>query len=547
MKFSFRSASSTILLSLFLFPFPFFLLPVPSVSAANVQFSCWCRDETTRTCNHHQIDSGIQETDSLWASLGLVIVSGGTLGTNSTMDAILSGHPDLDARLRASDVRNACTSRCAADGDRAFRFETTYRAEICTECNPSPDSSCSESASDRLAFGKADVKAKVDECEARKKATSLLPVHLAIPIGGVSQVSGLPDYINVAYRYMVTIVLVAAIVMVVYGGFRYLVGATIGDIQAGKKIIQDALVGMLIVLGAYTILSTINPDTTLLSLTPPTTINCQELALPDAVKKTTCDSDSECSAGERCVLAKNVVFDASAVAESTVEGAEEGRKLARDSRAAGLIGLVTSPYGLSSLFLESREARRERGGITIGGFAGAVGESALQIERDLSNIRVCSTGEQGSPCVPTPPSGPESAPVTKGELTGDRFCREGLACVGSWSMCWQESGNGPGMPCDVNANCANNRCVAVEGTEFKVCEIQVNNGSLCSFVRGTTTVFPIQCSGYSNPTQEFVCAACPAVGGAGGVRNWRPLQPGESIQGQCKPRAEVDAITNCAP
>ncbi len=74
-------------------------------------------------------------------------------------------------------------------------------------------------------------------------------------------ISFLGQYINAIYRYAVAVVLIVAIVMVVYGGFRYLVGASIGDIQAGKKIIIDAIMGMLIVLGAYMILNTVNPDT----------------------------------------------------------------------------------------------------------------------------------------------------------------------------------------------------------------------------------------------------------------------------------------------
>lgn len=78
--------------------------------------------------------------------------------------------------------------------------------------------------------------------------------------GDTVVVAFLGQYINAIYRYAVTIVLIAAVVMVVYGGFRYLVGASIGDIQAGKKIIVDAIMGMLIVLGGYMILSTINPD-----------------------------------------------------------------------------------------------------------------------------------------------------------------------------------------------------------------------------------------------------------------------------------------------
>ncbi len=50
-------------------------------------------------------------------------------------------------------------------------------------------------------------------------------------------------------------------VMVVYGGFRYLVGSGLGDVKRGKEIILDAIAGLIILLGAYVILANINPAT----------------------------------------------------------------------------------------------------------------------------------------------------------------------------------------------------------------------------------------------------------------------------------------------
>ena len=100
-----------------------------------------------------------------------------------------------------------------------------------------------------------------------------IDVELGVSIGGVSKISGatredgavsvpfIGQYVNIVYRYMVGIVLIVAIVMVVYGGFRYLTGATSGNVSKGKEIIRDALIGMLLTLGAYVILNTINPAT----------------------------------------------------------------------------------------------------------------------------------------------------------------------------------------------------------------------------------------------------------------------------------------------
>ncbi len=77
---------------------------------------------------------------------------------------------------------------------------------------------------------------------------------------GTVTVSFIGEYISGAYRFAVGIVLIAAIIMVVWGGFRYLIGSGFEDVSRGKEIIRDAIAGMLIVVAGYSILYTINPD-----------------------------------------------------------------------------------------------------------------------------------------------------------------------------------------------------------------------------------------------------------------------------------------------
>ena len=112
--------------------------------------------------------------------------------------------------------------------------------------------------------------------------------QLSVPIPGLTfqtaTISGgrltsnqLGQYIAAMYRYAVAIVLMTAIIMTVYGGFRYLIGASLGDIKAGKQIIQDAIVGMILVLGAYLILQTVNPDTIMFRPLVLTTVDAEDL------------------------------------------------------------------------------------------------------------------------------------------------------------------------------------------------------------------------------------------------------------------------------
>ncbi len=506
-------------------------------------FHCWCQDETTRTCNHHTIDSGIEESDTTWTELGLALTTNPAYGVGvaaqKTVQDLLA-LPQLASRR--TEIGDRCIERCREDGNRrAIRFETTYRGEICEECVADPNSSCTEDRGARLAFGEERTEQLIAACEERR-SQSLLPVKLAVPIGGVGQVEGLPDYINVAYRYLVTVVLVVAIVMVVYGGFRYLVGASLGDIQAGKRIIVDAIVGMLIVLGAHTILSTINPATTLLSFTPPKPVECRDLDLPEAIKNARCVSDGECGAGRRCVPGVNYVFSVKKVGEAAREGAERGRELGPFvGESVGVAASVLIPGSQlvwDLIPVESRKAASEAAGGVIGGTVGRDIGIATEIVRDVQNIRVCSTGERGSPCL-------ENAHCD---------LQQNVSCINSWKICWETSGNQPGQPCDSDAQCANGHCDYVAPTTtfceprtgecrehpnpqlpYKVCRIDVGDSTPCFIPPGSITVFPIHCNGSFSPGAEFVCAWCPS--GSGGVaRNWTPLASGMPNPGQCKPR-----------
>ncbi len=129
-------------------------------------------------------------------------------------------------------------------------------------------------------------------------------VPLSVPIGGVSTITGgLPQYINTWYSYGLGIVTLVAIIMLVYGGFKYLIGATQGDIKGGKTIIEDAIGGMVVLFLAYFILYNINPRTVRLSL--PDITRIRSVALPVGSQNTlpgmSCVKDGDCQAGSFCM------------------------------------------------------------------------------------------------------------------------------------------------------------------------------------------------------------------------------------------------------
>jgi len=70
----------------------------------------------------------------------------------------------------------------------------------------------------------------------------------------------LAQYVAALYRYVLAAALIAAAIMVTYGGFLYVVGATAKSVTRGKQVIIDALVGLTLVFSATTILYFMNPE-----------------------------------------------------------------------------------------------------------------------------------------------------------------------------------------------------------------------------------------------------------------------------------------------
>lgn len=104
-------------------------------------------------------------------------------------------------------------------------------------------------------------------------ATGLTPVKpdLSVPIPGITfseaynegdyiVVPYLAQYISGLYRYMLGISTLVAIIVVVYGGFQYLLGSTVGSTKLGMTLIKDAIAGLVVLYTSYIILYTINPN-----------------------------------------------------------------------------------------------------------------------------------------------------------------------------------------------------------------------------------------------------------------------------------------------
>ena len=78
--------------------------------------------------------------------------------------------------------------------------------------------------------------------------------------GNILEIPFLAVYVGAAYRYLLSITVIVATIAFIYGAFLYLIEQSISGIQKGKKVMTDAVIGMLLILGSFAILRTFNPE-----------------------------------------------------------------------------------------------------------------------------------------------------------------------------------------------------------------------------------------------------------------------------------------------
>ncbi len=99
---------------------------------------------------------------------------------------------------------------------------------------------------------------------ATEGGNSELNYKLLEPIENISSFdasnSSFANYLNTMIKIFIGLCAVLAMVMIVVGGLEYMTTELISHKDEGKKRITEALFGLLLALGAYMILNTINPD-----------------------------------------------------------------------------------------------------------------------------------------------------------------------------------------------------------------------------------------------------------------------------------------------
>ncbi len=70
----------------------------------------------------------------------------------------------------------------------------------------------------------------------------------------------LPDFLKTAFQFGLSLAAVLAVIMIIWGGVKTMLSESVFGKDEGKKIIQDALLGLGLALVSWLILFTINPE-----------------------------------------------------------------------------------------------------------------------------------------------------------------------------------------------------------------------------------------------------------------------------------------------
>lgn len=107
---------------------------------------------------------------------------------------------------------------------------------------------------------------------------------------------GFAGYLNIMIQIFIGIAAVLAMIMIVMGGIEYMTSELVSTKQAGKQRILNAILGLILALGSYAILNTLNPDLLNVSLSKVEQARVTIVDLPDAGDGTI-DPDFKTSGG----------------------------------------------------------------------------------------------------------------------------------------------------------------------------------------------------------------------------------------------------------
>ena len=94
----------------------------------------------------------------------------------------------------------------------------------------------------------------------QRSYTLLAPLPLEGGSGGITQTVTFTQYVNGAYRFILGVAGILAVIMIIFAGFTYMTTDAFQKKESGKEMISNAVKGLLLAIGTWIILNTINPN-----------------------------------------------------------------------------------------------------------------------------------------------------------------------------------------------------------------------------------------------------------------------------------------------
>ncbi len=181
------------------------------------------------------------------------------------------------------EQKNTCKGLCDYVGRPLLVCSETMETNPVNNPTCFKESQCTDSKSSGGYDGLWDGKPAEDCLDDYRKCyakTNNNKIWLNVPILQVKQVKDVSKYIRVVYEWMVKSGIIISIVLIMVGGMQYAFGAiTPEQISKAKKRIINSIIGLVLLLGSYLLLFTINPQ--LLNLKVPSLPLVKAIILPD--------------------------------------------------------------------------------------------------------------------------------------------------------------------------------------------------------------------------------------------------------------------------
>lgn len=184
---------------------------------------------------------------------------------------------DADVKMPLADCQRDCKE-----------FFPGYQMAVCATSSdqlPSQNITCFTASQCTKQNGEFDLKFQPPECMTGQRycypdASKAAEVTLSTSIGGLSVTGDFGEYIASVYKWMLGVSTTLAIVFMMIAGLRWSLGGLSAEqIGKAKTTIQNALIGLVLLLSTYLILQTVNPS--LLKLQVPGFPMIRQVALMD--------------------------------------------------------------------------------------------------------------------------------------------------------------------------------------------------------------------------------------------------------------------------